>query len=301
MSVDEAARIVLAKRLEVVALYRNRALVQPGRDLEDVHQLRVGTRRAGAALAIFKDCLPAKIHSRARNRLRQLRRAAGQARDWDVFLLSLASRTSRGRKPSAGLGWLEAFALGQRAAAQGLINQTRPRTSEKFDALLTKTVQAVQELPADSPAHSLRELAQVLVPELSEALSDAAGADLGIYENLHRVRILGKELRYAMEIVADCFERDFKERLYPQVEKMQDILGLANDSRMALSYLDEAQHFVEATDPKLWTKIKKPVADLERYHRQRLPRQRREFLKWWERWHHGGLEGDLLQLVNKGR
>jgi CHAD domain-containing protein len=49
----------------------------------------------------------------------------------------------------------------------------------------------------------------------------------------HRVRILGKRLRYAMEIFADCFPPEFNEQYYPTVEEMQEILGRANDSHVA--------------------------------------------------------------------
>src|SRR5690349_7794695 len=82
----EAAQRVLAVRLEVVGHYLPRAVQEPDRDPEFVHQLRVGTRRADAALRIFRPCLPRKVYKKARRRLRELRRAAGAVRDWDVFL-----------------------------------------------------------------------------------------------------------------------------------------------------------------------------------------------------------------------
>src|SRR4051794_33720985 len=85
----EAARHVLFVRLQVVKDHLPRATLEADRDIEYVHQLRVGTRRADAALRIFKACLPKKVHRKARRRLRKLRRAAGAARDWDVFLADL--------------------------------------------------------------------------------------------------------------------------------------------------------------------------------------------------------------------
>ena len=90
----EAARLVLEVRLRVVADHLPRAMHEADRDPEHVHQLRVATRRADAALRIFRPCLPRKVYKEARRRLRTIRRAAGAARDWDVFLASLA----QGRK-----------------------------------------------------------------------------------------------------------------------------------------------------------------------------------------------------------
>ena len=100
MGVAEAATAVLAARFEVVRHFLPLAAEKPYDDPEYVHQLRVGTRRAAAALRVFADCLPRKHLRTLRRRLREIRRAAGDARDWDVFLLGFASRRSldRGRR-----------------------------------------------------------------------------------------------------------------------------------------------------------------------------------------------------------
>src|ERR1700756_534586 len=85
----DAARRLLSIRLDVVHQHLALALKCADEDTEHVHQLRVGTRRAGAAVEIFALCLPDKVHAEARGQLRELRRAAGEARDWDVYLLAL--------------------------------------------------------------------------------------------------------------------------------------------------------------------------------------------------------------------
>src|SRR3954451_20772642 len=88
----DAARRVLAVRLEVVRDKLPLAIHKSEEDIEYVHHLRVGTRRAGAALEIFGPCRPDKVYKAARKQLRRMRRAAGAARDWDVFLTSLEER-----------------------------------------------------------------------------------------------------------------------------------------------------------------------------------------------------------------
>src|SRR4051794_26879081 len=92
---DEAARRALAVRLEVVAHFLPLALAGPDTAIEHAHQLRVGTRRAVAALDIFAVCLPERLYRKARRRLRRIRRAAGAARDWDVFLAGLDARDGK--------------------------------------------------------------------------------------------------------------------------------------------------------------------------------------------------------------
>src|SRR6266581_4509155 len=84
LTVAEAARIALQVRLEVVRYFLPLAMHESDRDPEHVHRLRVGTRRAGAALRIFADALPSKLHRKAKKTLRSIRQAAGEARDWDV-------------------------------------------------------------------------------------------------------------------------------------------------------------------------------------------------------------------------
>src|SRR5262245_13887287 len=93
---DEAARRVLEVRLQVVRGSLPLAVHDPDRDVEHVHQLRVATRRAGAALRTFERWLPSKTFRKAWKQLRAIRRAAGAARDWDVFVAELLQRRQQG-------------------------------------------------------------------------------------------------------------------------------------------------------------------------------------------------------------
>src|SRR2546425_13053533 len=80
----DAARRVLAIRLEVVRDNLGLALREPDKDPEHVHQLRVSTRRAGAAVEIFALCLPDKGYTAAPRQLPRIRPGAGSARDLDM-------------------------------------------------------------------------------------------------------------------------------------------------------------------------------------------------------------------------
>src|SRR5262245_26254841 len=87
MTLAEAAHLVLNARLSVVRTTLPAAVERYGEDFEHVHQLRVATRRAGAAIKLLGDCLPGKVKQAVKKSLRSLRKAAGEARDWDVFIL----------------------------------------------------------------------------------------------------------------------------------------------------------------------------------------------------------------------
>jgi CHAD domain-containing protein len=294
----DAARHVLTLRLEVVRDYLGLALREPDRDPEYVHQLRVGTRRAGAAVEIFSLCLPDKDYKAARKRLKRLRRAAGEARDWDVFLLSLAEPArKRNSRHRAGLDFLTGYALAQRTAAQTHLEDASPDYPFAFNRFLADTIAAVDNSAEDKHPQTLIDLA---APHLSALLSDleqAAGADLSDYSCLHRVRIFGKRLRYAMEVFADCFPPAFRNKFYPDVEEMQDILGRANDSHVASERLHALCAKIQTARPEDWKRFHSGIENLLQYHLQRLPEERQHFLDWWRRWQRSGRKAAFTALL----
>jgi CHAD domain-containing protein len=134
MTTSIAAREVLIARFQVVRHYLPLAVEKPFENPEYVHQLRVGTRRASAALRVFADCLPRKHLKSARRSLRGIRKAAGDARDWDVFLLGLAdtkSLTAATGKPA--LDFLIGYGMGEREAAQVRLVDAGKTNSSTFE------------------------------------------------------------------------------------------------------------------------------------------------------------------------
>jgi CHAD domain-containing protein len=294
----DAARHVLAVRLEKVRDHLPLALTESDKDPEHVHQLRVATRRASAALDIFAPCLPDKVYKSARRQLRRIRRAAGEARDWDVFLLAVMERAGQ-QKPShqSGLDFLLGYSVAQRLAAQTHLETANRDYPFDFDRFLAETVAAVHR-PRDAPeVRTLLDLARPLLSNLIKELDQAAARDLEDYGNLHQVRIVGKRLRYSMEVFADCFAPPFRQALYPAVEEMQEILGRANDSHVAAHQLSVLRERVKALMPGKWKRYKAGVEGLLRAHQQRLPQERQQFLEWWSRWRESGAEEMLARLV----
>jgi CHAD domain-containing protein len=298
--VADAARRVLAVRLEVVRDHLRLALRHPEQDPEHVHQLRVGTRRAGAALRIFALCLPDKIHREARRYLRKLRRAAGQARDWDVFLLELTDwkPAKSSRRHQAGLDFLAGYGLSQRVGAQAHLEAACPDYPFDFERFLAETVAAVHKPHSYTEVRTLLDLARPMLARLLHDLDDAGAADLEDYDNLHQVRIVGKRLRYAMEVFAACFEPAFRETIYPAIEQMQDILGQANDSHVASQRLRTLGDSIQAFRSQDWKRFKPGIEGLIHYHDKRLPLDREQFLEWWTQWQEGGGKAALAAMLS---
>jgi CHAD domain-containing protein len=293
----EAARRVLEVRLQVVHDHLPPVLTEADRDPEHVHQLRVATRRADAALRIFADCLSRKVYKSARRQLRGLRRAAGAARDWDVFRLALVERGRKAEdRERAGLDFLLGHAGGQRAAAQVCLEASAREQLPHFARLRAETLEALR--PAENEAATLLDLARPLLAGLHGELEQAVAGDLKDYSQLHQVRITGKRLRYAMEVFADCFEPAFREQLYPRIEAMQEILGKANDSHVAGLRMASLRGQLKVVLPRDWPRFQPAVEGLLRSHQRRLRRERRAFLRWWSAWQENG-EPALQSLAGR--
>jgi CHAD domain-containing protein len=294
MPVEQAARHALEVRLAVVRDLLPKAMRSADNDPEHVHQLRVSTRRARAALRIFADGLPDKLHKALRKALRKLRRAAGDARDWDVFLAMVEQRAARASaRQRPGVDLVAGAAVARRLAAQKRLVEMVP-SRDDLDELQAAVLAGHRPL-AKKP-QSLIDLAQPMLVELLQKLDRAAQEDLDQYENLHRVRIQCKRLRYAMELFDSCFRAEFRDRHYAAVEEMQDILGEANDSRVADQRLEELADALQSR-PQLWRRFAAGIEFLRQLHQSRLPKQRQLFARRWRAWQRSGAEQAFAALL----
>lgn len=283
MPVGDAARVVLASRFETVRYYLPSAVEKPYEDTEYVHQLRVGTRRAAAALRVFGDCLPKKRLKAAGGYLRLIRRAAGDARDWDVFLQAMTAtqeRASEGDGPA--LDFLLGYALGERAAAQVRLASAAAQAGPDF-APDTAALPYHARDPETGPS-TLGELAARELGELLREFTAAVEANPEEPADLHRLRILGKRLRYSMELFAACFPPVLLERYYPAVEELQETLGDLQDAAVGSARLealrDTARQLIPAEWPRLETGFDALLAGL----REKVPAGREKFRALRDGW-----------------
>ncbi len=286
----DAARHVLFVRLKAVRDQLAGVEEHAEEDPEHVHQLRVSTRRGGAALRIFACCLPPRALRRAKKRLRGLRQAAGAARDWDVFALNLADRVQGATAADqAGLDLLAGYARGQRAAVQPELKNVAAEQRQDFEIFLTDTLAGLRMPEKDEPAR-LIDLARRTLGELRIELEEAVSGDLSDYVHLHQVRINGKRLRYALEIFNDCFGTELRETIYPRVEEMQEILGHANDGHVAIGRLEALRGILQTSDGEGYKRYRSGVEKLLRANRRQLQLSRKQFLQWLNIWRNQGSE-----------
>jgi CHAD domain-containing protein len=269
-------------------------------DPEDIHQLRVSSRRATAGLDLFAACFTSKIQNKAKKELKRLRRAAGAARDWDVFLHSLRMRAVP-RPTRNALDLVTGYALAQHQSARAQLHSAAQEYSEGFAEFRNYVIEAIGRHKNQVKLQTLSHLPVTVLFPLVRALDEAAGRDLSDADNLHKVRIAGKRLRYAMEILAGCFLPAFREKLYPAIETMQEILGRANDSRFAISRLEELRDQINQSRPTNWKSMHKALVHFIVDRQNRLTRERRAFERWYRTWKKSGGEPAFAALLHNQR
>jgi CHAD domain-containing protein len=101
------------------------------REIENVHDMRVATRRLRAALEIFAVCFPKKPHRRLLREVKALADALGEWRDRDVAIAAL-ERTARSLTATErpGLHQLASDLRAEQAAA----NEALARKLDEIDA-----------------------------------------------------------------------------------------------------------------------------------------------------------------------
>jgi len=297
----KAARCVLTTRLGIAgkkldSVAKASEAKAANEDPEDIHQLRVSSRRATAGLDLFADCFPSKILTKAKKKLKKLRRAAGAARDGDVFLHSLRMRTVP-RLMRNTLDLVIGYALAQHESARAQLQSAAQKYSEGFAEFRNYVIEAIGRHENQVKLQTLSSLPVTALFPLVRALDEAAGRDLTDADNLHQVRIAGKRLRYAMEILAGCFLPAFREQLYPAVETMQEILGRANDCRFAISRLEELRNQINLSRPTNWKSMHKAFVHFIIDRQNRLTRERRGFERWYRTWKKSGGEPAFTALL----
>lgn len=256
---------------EMTAAVRNPACA------ESVHRLRVATRRALAALDAFADLLPTKRAAWFSRRLREVRRVAGDARDLDVLTGRLTAReaplTASRTKAALARSRLVAMLSRQRDTSRQPIRDLHGKLlaagwEERVEDLLAR-------IPAGCRQSSFADYARDRVGPLAERFFAKADRKLRDDDDVHRVRIAGKKLRYALEIFAPVFPLRDRVRCQDALERLQATLGDFTDHAAAA---DRFRRLSRADHSGL---DRAALADLERREAKLAAEARKTFVKWW--------------------
>jgi CHAD domain-containing protein len=281
-TVEDAARRSLEPRLTAVSHLLPMAAHLAEHDIEHVHRLRVATRRAVAALKLYRDCVPRKQLRWVKKRFRKIRRAAGDARDLDV----LADRLAReyGERVTAVIDLIAR----ERASVQPTIVRIAERCRNE-DRLVRKTaalLQSIRSPKADdrcAEPKTFHDWAADRLASVAEEFTAAMSTESSSTTELHQFRIRAKALRYAIELVASAFDRNLRKKLYPLVEELQERLGRVQDHVTAG---ERCRNWATNTSEEFLQETLRELAEAED---RGLADAVREFHAWWT--------DDRVQLV----
>ncbi len=226
---SDVALRTLRGRLDAVLYYLPLAAEKADEDIEHIHQLRVWTRRATAALRLYENLIPRRRCSWMKKQLKRVRQTANDARDCDV----LVERLKKKQSSPATKRWLAAVQA-ERTETQTPIVVVYERLlhGDRFRRRIDKLLERVRsrgEEKTRSEAKLFGEWARTYFRPVVDRFFAAVPADQTDEAALHQFRICGKRLRYDMELLAGAFPDEFRTRLYPTIEAIQDRLGDIND------------------------------------------------------------------------
>ncbi len=240
--VSEVAGRVVAARLKAVHHFLPLAADKSDEDVEYVHQLRISVRRAVEALRIFSGLI--EEAEALRDRLRRIRLAADEARNWDVMV----ERFSHGGDIPTKI--LEQIKARRREVQGPIVTVYQEVTADACEAKIEGLVQEVEShRHGEGKRRFGRQAPKYLTPVVKKFFR-AAESDLTTDDSFHALRISTKKLRYTMEIVAVSFDSAFRKKLYRQVTLFQDLLGTVNDHATARSLFGDWRSKCEDAEQK---------------------------------------------------
>ncbi len=282
-SLLDAGRAVLEARFKAVAKLMKAARKGGASQEECIHQTRVATRRAAAALVVFESCGDPKAWKLARTALRRIRKAADETRRTDVHRkILLAEAESAPDRLQAGFRSLGAWVGAKRSRVERAVKRRVDRDAVR--AFREISARVLDRVAGRGEIRPLLEAAAEMLPRLVGDLRLASRADLKQFENLHEMRLAGKRLRYAMEIFSCCLTAAARESLYPALKNMQDRLGAINDSHELAERIAALVAEMEAGRPQRRLReaglSELVLVEIQRRFERQRQRKTREFLRW---------------------
>jgi CHAD domain-containing protein/uncharacterized protein YjbK len=229
-------------------MLKHEAGTRAGEDIEELHDMRVATRRMRAAFGVFTDYVSSEAAAPYLKGLRRTGRKLGAVRDLDVFwektehyLKGLSAGREMDLEP-LHVVWQRERDRDRDKMTAYLDSGRYARFKEGFGTYL-QSPQA-GELPL-SPGgieprpHRLRFVAPLLIYQRLAAVQAyegwVTGPDVPL-ERLHALRIAAKGLRYTFEFFEEVLGSEAR-ALIEQIKGLQDHLGDLHDAVVASNLL----------------------------------------------------------------
>jgi triphosphatase len=206
--------------------------VRLGEVPEELHDMRVATRRLRSALKLYGDFLP-KRAARYERDLRYVGDALGEVRDLDVQLGRLAVPA----EDRGVCGIIAAIEGRRREARERMLEVLDSRRYERFARDFAGTLRRGH---SPSPPGSILDVAPDLVRRRHRKVRKAAAriSAASPPEDFHDLRKKGRRLRYALESLGDVYGKP-AQKMVVRFKELQDDLGEHQDAAVAAELLEE--------------------------------------------------------------
>ncbi|HID69648.1 MAG TPA: CHAD domain-containing protein [Desulfobacterales bacterium] len=227
----QAAVSIYSKLL--ATMLRNEEGILNDLDSEFLHDFRVAIRRTRAGLSQIKEVLPPDITDHFKKEFAHLGNITGPTRDLDVYMLYENNYKSR-LPPSLRMPLHIFFSdLAERRTEEQKILSKRLKTT-RYRQIINEWRQYLNgdggssAEDTDTPAIDIAR--RIIFRRYKKILR--AGREIAPEtpdENLHRLRIQGKKLRYSLEFFASLFPNNEIKNVIKQLKRLQNNLGDFND------------------------------------------------------------------------
>lgn len=235
----EAGRKVL--RFHLARMLAREEGTRTGLRIEDLHGMRVATRRMRAAWRVFGDGFRLDRTRRMRRRLRDLAARLGAVRDLDVLIE--AAEAHQASLPDAEAtafaplvrAWSENREVARQLLVRELDSDAYTRLVEEYRIFVTTEGTAVLAPASPVAPHRVRDTAGSRIWLAYETVrgyeSVLRWADI---ETIHQLRIAAKWLRYTLEFFREALGPEV-DQLVPRVVALQDHLGWLHDADVTIA------------------------------------------------------------------
>ncbi|MDZ4770809.1 MAG: CHAD domain-containing protein [Chloroflexota bacterium] len=242
-SMSEAGRKVLLE--ELIKMIKRESGSRTGEDIEDVHDMRVATRRMRSALRLLEPYFKQKAIAAYDRSLRKLARVLGTVRDLDVQIDDLQKGAEALPDHAAGLAGAIALLDSRRADARAALVRLFDRGSyrrfvQDYAAFLTSPGKGARETDPETvhPFKLRHVLPEMIYKHLGSVRAYNDVLDDADMTTLHALRIEFKRLRYVVSLFGDVLGTSAAE-FVAELKLIQDHLGRLNDMSIAHERLTE--------------------------------------------------------------
>ena len=254
----ECLLIIFNARITRLYSYKDRVFKEE--DVEALHDMRVSARRLQAVFKIFKQLFPKKGYKENYQKVRGIVKLLGIVRESDVTLSIIENFVNNSELKDKRvllllLARLKNKNLSERKiiSSNEMLKDFASHEKELKDFVKKSLFYPDKKVKEVGTRKSFRDYAFMIIPPMYDSVMEFRPRVLDHperIEELHRMRIQTKPLRYALETYQDIFSDDFKRNL-KEVKSFVERMGTIHDIDVLLPILKDFEEEIKIYNSSL--------------------------------------------------